>query len=101
MKTRFEPHLMNWKLGPCFKSREHTNEKVYNQKGCCIKPGDYTLTCYNTQSPYGWKNGKITINGHDYCDDFIGYKALRRVTIKGRYQYVSFYCRIKRVLNID
>ena len=89
--TSVEPHLLDWKLGPCFKSREHTNDKVYNQKGCCIEPGNYTLTCYNTQSPDGWKKGKITINGNDYCDDFIGYKAMRRITIMGTFIYVSIY----------
>ena len=89
MTTSFEPHLLDWKFGPCFKSQTHTDEKVYSEKGCCVQPGNYTLTCYNTKSPYGWKNGKITINGQDYCDDFIGYKAMRRVTIKGEIQYDS------------
>ena len=81
--TSFDAHLLDWKLDPCFKKEEYSDDSVYYEEGCCIKPGNYTLTCYNTKKPYGWKKGKITINGHDYCDDFMGYKAMRRITIKG------------------
>ena len=31
----------------------------------------------------GWKQGFIVINGERYCDDFIGYKAMRRVIVNG------------------
>ena len=53
------------------------------EEKCCVSPGNYTLTCSNTRHPHGWKKGFITINGAHYCDDFMGFKAMRRITVKG------------------
>ena len=53
------------------------------EKDCCLPAGNHTLICYNTQQPHGWKKGFIVINGKRYCDDFIGYKAMRRVIVNG------------------
>ena len=52
--------------------------------GCCVAPGNYTLTCRNTKYPNGWKKGFIFINGRRYCDDFMGFKVMRRISIKGK-----------------
>ena len=81
--TKIDAQLLDWTLGSCGKTQEYADYNVYYEKSCCVRPGNYTLACYNTKLPYGWKKGKITINGQDYCDDFMGYKALRRVTIIG------------------
>ena len=56
---------------------------THSEKRCCVEPGRYTLTCFNTKSPHGWKGGFIAIDGIHYCDDFMGFKAMRRITIDG------------------
>ena len=35
----------------------------------------------------------MEIEGHRYCDDFIGYRAMRRVTILGIDIYIKIYYR--------
>ena len=42
-----------------------------------------TLTCFNIEKPEGWKIGYIELRGHRYCDDFLSYKAMRRIQIEG------------------
>ena len=49
---------------------------------CCLHPGIYVLSCYDDRNE-GWNNAYLDILGHRYCDDFLGYKAMRRVTIPG------------------
>ena len=61
---------------------KYTDYMLYIHR-CCIDPGQYTLTCINTKHPHGWKNGYIEIEGYRYCDDFMSYKAMRRISITG------------------
>ena len=78
-----------WSLGSCYGPKRGkkylSNETWYDQ--CCLPEGQYTLTCSNTKSKYGWGNVAFKINGKRYCDDFVGFKAMRTIYIKGR----SFY----------
>ena len=83
MVTKYDADHLHWTLGTCSPSFEYTNGKVFKEKDCCLAAGNHTLTCYNTRQPHGWKKGFIVINGERYCDDFIGYKAMRRIIIKG------------------
>ena len=64
---------------------EYTNF-VYVER-CCLAPGLHTLTCYNEKGPYGWGNGSIEILGQRYCDDFVGFKAMRTVSVLGKIEY--------------
>ena len=81
VRTRSDAHLLKWTLGACSSSKEYTNNKEFVENNCFLEPGMHILSCSNTKQPYGWKNGFITINEHRYCDDFMGYKALRHVFI--------------------
>ena len=83
--TGNDGHLLKWSLGTCSSSTEYTNDKEFLEEDCFLEPGMHTLSCSNTKQPYGWKKGVILINGHRYCDDFMGYKALRRVFIGNKY----------------
>ena len=83
MVTKYNADHLHWTLGTCSASLQYTNFKTMKEKNCCLAPGNHTLTCYNTQQPHGWKKGFIVINGKRYCDDFIGYKAMRRIIIDG------------------
>ena len=63
--------------------QNYTSNTIYVER-CCLAPGLHTLTCYNEKGPYGWGNGSIEILGQRYCDDFVGFKAMRRVPILGK-----------------
>ena len=80
--TKYDADHLYWTLGPCSTSLQYKNDKIIKENDCCLTPGNHTLTCYNTRYPHGWKKGFIVINGRRYCDDFIGYKAMRRIIIE-------------------
>ena len=90
-----------WKLGSCkgpkpldsFTSISTTDEMTYIDK-CCLTPGNYTLICKNDVGPFGWGNSFLEILGNHYCDDFVGYKGLRRIVIKGNVFRNFFICQI-------
>ena len=83
-----------WKMGSCYGPKkfydadnklshvQYEANKTYIDR-CCLKPGTYTLMCTNEIGPFGWGNSFIEILGQRYCDDFVGYKGLRRVQITG------------------
>ena len=71
------------------KSDKQDNEQygipnLYTQR-CCLKPGQYTLTCVNRRNPVGWGEGYLDIQGHRYCNDFMSYRIMQKITIKGTY----------------
>ena len=78
-----------WRLGTCEKVGDpYEQYKNYIQR-CCLKPQQHILTCINKKHPYGWGDGYIEIQGHRYCDDFMSYKLMQKVTIKGKYNDVK------------
>ena len=81
--AKYDAEYLYWTLGPCSTSVTYNNGNPIKEPDCCLAPGNHTLTCYNTRKPHGWKQGFIVINGERYCDDFIGYKAMRRVIVNG------------------
>ena len=73
-----------WRLGTCNNiGIEYENYKEYIQR-CCLKPGEYTLTCMNKQSPNGWGPGYIEIQGQRYCDDFMSFKLMQKISIRSK-----------------
>ena len=56
----------------------------------CLAPGEYTLTCRN-QVARGWFGGFLEIQGHKYCQDFLEYTAMRKITILGIDMNFKFY----------
>ena len=81
--AKYDAEYLYWTLGPCSTSVTYNNGNPIMEPDCCLAPGNHTLTCYNIREPHGWKKGFIVINGERYCDDFIGYKAMRRIMING------------------
>ena len=55
--------------------------ETYSRR-CCLPPGDYVLTCKHHPKYYWWGEF-LEFQGNRYCDDFLGYRAMRRVTIFG------------------
>ena len=75
-----------WSIGSCSSDAfqtKYTNHDVNTNFGrCCLPIGEYVLIC-ESESPYSWRQGFVEIQGRKYCDDFMGYKALRLVNITG------------------
>ena len=74
-----------WIIGSCYGPKESiagSGSKSWYDR-CCLPQGQYTLTCKNKKSKYGWGNVTFTIDGKRYCDDFVGFKAMRTISIKG------------------
>ena len=80
--TKNNANMVRWKLEECSNPESYDEFSSYEQR-CCMAPGQYTLICQNTEYPDGWYGGYIEIQGHRYCDDFLAYQAMRRITIKG------------------
>ena len=74
---------MNWSFGHCYSAYEYRRTDYRHSERCCLIPGKFTLTCENTKKPVGWYEGYVEIQGHKYCHDFMGYKAMRQITIAG------------------
>ena len=80
--TKHNANMIRWTLGECKNPESYDDFSSYVER-CCLAPGQYTLTCQNTDHPDGWYGGYIEIQGHRHCDDFLAYKAMRRIIIKG------------------
>ena len=85
--------LRQWTLGSCsgptYNGTSISSTTTYYDR-CCLTPGQYTLTCHNVQSKYGWGNATFEIDGKGYCDDFVGFKAMRTLFVKGRVYQMSY-----------
>ena len=88
--------LPKWKLGSCygpqkffsFNNFKFETNMTYMER-CCLTPGNYTLICENEIGPFGWVNSFIEILGQRYCDDFVGFKGLRRIVVPGKNQMIN------------
>ena len=84
-KNDSELFAPEWRMGSCFGPKNgwtySSNETHYDR--CCLNAGTYTLVCKNKKSKYGWGNAHLKIDGKRYCDDFVGFKAMRSVSIRG------------------
>lgn len=75
---------LRWSLGPCSSIGDYKyfRPSQYTER-CCLAPGKNILTCSTSDFSLGWKDAKIDIEGHSYCDDFMSLKAIREVMISG------------------
>ena len=80
--TKHNANMIRWTLGECKNPESYDDFSSYVER-CCLAPGQYTLTCQNTDHPDGWYGGYIAIQGQRHCDDFLAYKAMRRIVIQG------------------
>ena len=85
-RTDSQYFLPQWKLescsGPPPEWNNAGNSTIYDR--CCLRPGRYTLTCINEKSMYGWKDTWLEIDGKKYCDDFIGFRAMRPIFVNSK-----------------
>ena len=91
LQTKSGGEEVSWNFGSCSSTQRYTDNKQYTER-CCLAPGEYTLICNdwlwlaNGSEGYGgsgWSGGFMEIQGNKYCDDFIGYKAMRKVNVSG------------------
>ena len=82
-----------WDLGVCKGSNNYVSNSTYvKHERCCLKPGQHILTCHNEKGPYGWGRSSIQVQGQQYCDDFVGFKAQRSILIHGN--QITTSCRL-------
>ena len=78
---------VKWTFGRCSSSNytfsNHGLAITYIER-CCLKQGRQRLTCFKSDQSLGWKDTKIEIEGHTYCDDFITFKAMRQIEVLGK-----------------
>ena len=75
-------NTLSWRIGHC-SSREYKDSlsrEIINTYRCCLAPGEHILTC-EASGQFHWRQSYVLIQGRKYCNDFIGFKALRRITI--------------------
>ena len=76
-----EPHTNMWELGQCSSSHSYDKIGTYIER-CCTPPVEHTLICRSSENTY-WPDKLLKINGHAFCDDFAGYKAIRMIRVQG------------------
>ena len=75
-----------WTLGSCYgpKIGFPYGENEFHYDRCCLQPGRHILACINKKSELGWGNLTFEINRKRYCDDFVGFKAMRTIHVEGK-----------------
>ena len=75
-----------WTLGSCYGPHLPDTYERYRIQSelCCLSPGRHTLTCINRKSQFGWGNFTFEIDGKRYCDDFVGFKAMRTILFQSK-----------------
>ena len=74
---------MEWQFSSCSSFGISYDKYTKYIHRCCLGPGNHTLICKNKKSPYGWDDGYIEIQGHRYCDDFLSYRLIQRISLQG------------------
>ena len=59
----------SWTLDTCSNKSPHVSHATADAD-CCLHPGEYTLTCKDSYGD-GWHGGYVTINGKNYCENFL------------------------------
>ena len=75
---------VRWSLGACssLNSSEYQFPALYIHR-CCLQPGRHLLSCYSDPPAHGWTNAHLTIDGHRFCDDFVGFTSFQILEITG------------------
>ena len=86
-----------WEIGSCSSIHPHVNPSSHRSyfERCCLKPGTHTLTCWNLATTDNWRGNSVVIQGQRYCDDFIGYRAMRKIHIFGKIAVIPMVIRIE------
>ena len=89
-KDPFDYYMeINWSIGNCSKAGNYfldRNIRTTFVERCCLKPGFHTLIC-SSKNPWGWNGAVLEFQGHQHCNDFIGYHAMRRIHVPGMILY--------------
>ena len=97
ISSGFEGKSMKWTFGTCSSARIYNDFTDYIER-CCVAPGKHSLTCLNTENPEGWKGGYLEIQGRRHCDDFMSFKAMRKIWIEGVYLKCYVFSKKKNFL---
>ena len=90
--------LLEWELGSCSgpKSRDNDGFDYYKSNRifvdrCCLPPGHHVLICHNRIGPFGWGGSSLEILGQRYCDDFVGFRVMRKISLFGNNNFPFMY----------
>ena len=64
---------MSWLFGSCNNNQQYQNDQEYDQTCCFLTSPTNWVFQLNCKDSYGdgWHGAFITINGKDYCRDFL------------------------------
>ena len=74
---------IGWNFGNCLSTLEYSGAGTYSEK-CCLPRGSHIMSCLSYKSS-GWAGNFISFLGHRFCDDHVGYKAMRKVDAFGMF----------------
>ena len=71
-----------WSFSHCSSPHKWMGGGMYIQK-CCLSGGAHILTCKTSRHNYDWSSYAVTILGHRFCEDFVGYEDAVAINISG------------------
>ena len=74
---------IGWNFGNCLSTLEYSGIGTYSEK-CCLPRGSHIMSCLSYKSS-GWAGNFISFLGHRFCDDHVGYKAMRKIDAFGMF----------------
>ena len=75
---------------PTFRRNINYHKKNSLIERCCLEELENDLSCEVLDvfaRHEGWGDGHIEIQGNPYCNDFIGYRSMRKVLIKSNIKF--------------
>ena len=82
------PHY-GWSLAHCTDTNNWVGPGTYTSK-CCVVDEVHTLTCSTGfYSLNDWSGSTLSMLGHKFCDDVVGYKAFIPLNITGGNKYTQ------------
>ena len=89
-KESFRNFMPRWSFGTC-KGIDY-DHVVTNYpfpanftERCCLTPGLHTLMCYSNPPARGWRYWHMSIDGHQYCNDFGTYTSFQKIAVTSMY----------------
>ena len=76
------PSENNWSLGNCSSSHKWMGPGTYTEK-CCLSGGTHVLMCKTGRTKNDWSGTVVTVMGHRFCEDFVGYETAIAINISG------------------
>ena len=78
-----------WSFANCSDTSNWLGPGTYTYQ-CCVLDGVHTLTCSTGfYSVKDWSGSVLSMLGHQFCEDVVGYKAFVALNITGGYKHTQ------------